>query len=471
MKRSLRPLVLISGILLCAVGHVNGQPVENIPTNPLEGFNAISLFRGLIGMVALIGIAWLFSTNRKAIAWRVVAIGLAIQVTLAIGILSVPFIQSFFAVIGDIFVKVLDYTKAGSTFLLGDLMNTETYGYIFAFQILPTILFFSALTSVLFYLGIIQKVVYALAWLMTKAMRLSGAESLSVAGNIFLGQTESPLLVKAYLERMTKSEILLVMVGGMATVAGGVLAAYIGFLGGEDPELRREFAKHLLAASVMAAPGAVIISKILVPQTEEIDMVVNVSKEKIGTNLLDAMTQGTTEGLNLALNVGAMLLVFFAFIAMFNSVFGWIGELTHLNGIIASATGGKYDGLSLQFVLGYTFAPLMWLIGVASEDITLTGQLLGEKIIASEFVGYTSLAKYQALGPDQGGFINQKSILISTYMLCGFANFASIGIQVGGIGSLAPGRRQLLSKYGLRALLGGTLASLMSAAIAGMILG
>lgn len=446
-------------------------PASSGGAEPLQGFNGSSLLRGMLGMIVLVAIAWVFSTNRKAIAWRVVGIGLAIQLALAIGVLQVPLVQSFFEFVGGLFVKVLDFTKAGSTFLMGDLMDVESYGYIFAFQILPTIMFFSALTSVLFYLGIIQKIVYGLAWFMTKAMRLSGAESLSVAGNIFLGQTESPLLVKAYLEKMTRSEILLVMIGGMATVAGGVLAAYIGFLGGDDPVMRREFAKHLLAASVMAAPGAVVISKILVPQTEGIDREINVSQEKIGSNFLDAMSRGTTEGLYLALNVGAMLLVFFAFIAMFNSFFGWVGDLTGLNAIIADATSGKYDGLSLEFILGYTFAPLMWIIGVASSDITLAGQLLGEKIIASEFVGYTSLAKYKALSPESGGFAFQKSIFMSTYMLCGFANFASIGIQVGGIGSLAPGRRSLLSKYGMRALLGGTLASLLSATIAGMILG
>jgi CNT family concentrative nucleoside transporter len=438
---------------------------------PLQGFNAGSLMRGMLGMVVLVAIAWLFSTNRKAISWRIVGIGLAIQLLLAIGVLQVPIVQMFFEFVGGLFVKVLDFTKAGSTFLMGDLMNVESYGYIFAFQILPTIMFFSALTSVLFYLGIIQKVVYGLAWFMTKTMRLSGAESLSVAGNIFLGQTESPLLVKAYLEKMTRSEILLVMIGGMATVAGGVLAAYIGFLGGEDEVMRREFAKHLLAASVMAAPGAVVISKILIPQTENIDREINVSQEKIGSNFLDAMSRGTTEGLNLALNVGAMLLVFFAFIAMFNSLFGWVGDMTGLNAVIANTTSGKYEVLSLEFILGYTFAPLMWVIGVASSDITLAGQLLGEKIIASEFVGYTSLAKYKALSPEAGGFAFQKSVFMSTYMLCGFANFASIGIQVGGIGSLAPGKRALLSKYGMRALLGGTLASLLSATIAGMILG
>ncbi len=471
LKLFIRSIALIGILMMPEVLCAQGSSIEPARPEPLQGFGAISLFRGMIGMLALVAIAWTFSSNRKAVEWRVVGIGLLIQLALAIGVLQVPFVQFFFAFVGDLFVKVLDYTKAGSTFLLGDLMDTESYGYIFAFQILPTILFFSALTSVLFYLGVIQRIVYALAWLMTRAMRLSGAESLSVAGNIFLGQTESPLMIKAYLERMTRSEILLVMIGGMATVAGGVLAAYIGFLGGDDPELRREFAKHLLAASVMAAPGAVVISKILVPQTENIDREIVVSQEKIGSNFLDAMSKGTTEGLNLALNVGAMLLVFFAFIAMFNSFFGWLGDLSGLNPWIAEATSGKYEGLSLELILGYTLAPLMWLVGVASEDVTLTGQLLGEKIIASEFVGYTSLAKYKLLGPDGGGFAFQKSIFISTYMLCGFANFASIGIQVGGIGSLAPGKRELLSKYGMRALLGGTLASLMSATIAGMILG
>jgi len=472
MNKSLRLLSILL-LLGCSWPTVATAQImdDSLAAAPLDGFSFDSLWRGVLGMTILVGIAWLFSSNRKAISWRIVGIGLSIQLALAIGILQIPVIQSFFEFVGSLFVKVLDFTKAGSTFLMGDLMNVESYGYIFAFQILPTIMFFSALTSVLFYLGIIQKVVYGLAWFMTKTMRLSGAESLSVAGNIFLGQTESPLLVKAYLEKMTRSEILLVMIGGMATVAGGVLAAYIGFLGGEDEIMRREFAKHLLAASVMAAPGAVVISKILVPQTEKIDQEIRVSQEKIGSNFLDAMSRGTTEGLTLALNVGAMLLVFFAFIAMFNSLFGWIGDFTGLNEVIIEATSGKYQGLSLEFILGYLFAPLMWVIGVAGSDITLTGQLLGEKIIASEFVGYTSLAEYKALTPESGGFAFQKSVLMSTYMLCGFANFASIGIQVGGIGSLAPGKRSLLSEYGMRALLGGTLASLLSAAIAGMILG
>jgi len=432
-----------------------------------EGVSLQSILRGLIGMAVILIIAWVFSKNRGAISWRVVIIGLTLQLLLAVGILYVPFIRFFFDITGKIFVKILDFTKEGSTFLFGSLMDMERFGMIFAFQILPTIIFFSALTSLLFYLGIIQKVVYGLAWVMTKAMKISGAESLSVAGNIFLGQTESPLMVKAYLPRMNPSEIMLVMTGGMATLAGGVLAAYIGFLGGDDPVQRLLFAKHLLAASVMAAPGAVVISKMLVPQTDEIDTNIEITRDKVGSNILDAVSNGTTEGLKLAANVAAMLLTFLAFIAFINYIFLKTGQWTGLNEAIASATNGNFDRLSLQFILGYTFAPVMWLIGVAGEDITLLGRLLGEKVIMTEFVGYISLANLK----DAGAFATNKSVIMATYMLAGFANFASIGIQIGGIGSLAPNQRVLLSKFGLRALLAGTLASLMSATIIGAILG
>ncbi|MDX2442170.1 MAG: nucleoside transporter C-terminal domain-containing protein [Bacteroidales bacterium] len=418
-------------------------------------------------MVVLIFIAFVFSTNRKAISWKVVGVGLSIQVLLAVGILYVPIIRKLFEFAGRLFVLVLDFTKAGSEFLFGSLLDMDKMGMIFAFQILPTVVFFAALTSLLFYLGIIQKIVYVLAWLMTKLLKLSGAESLSVAGNIFLGQTEAPLMIKAYLEKMSRSEIFLVMVGGMATLAGGVLAAYIGLLGGNDPVQRIIYAKHLLAASIMAAPGAIVISKIIVPQTEKVDTDVEITQDRFGSNVLDAVSNGTTEGLKLAANIGAMLLVFIAFIAMFNFMMNWIGKVTTLNEIIAESTQGKYNELSLQFVLGYAFSPLMWLIGVAVEDITVVGRLLGEKIILTEFIGYISLAELKATG----GLVHQKSIIMATYMLCGFANFASIGIQIGGIGSLAPGKRVLLSQFGMRALLAGTLASLLSATIIGAILG
>jgi len=435
---------------------------------PSEGFSVSGMIKGITGMIFLIFIAFLFSKNRKAIKWKTVFIGLTAQLLLAIGVLKVDFIQKIFEFFGKIFVKTLDFTMEGSTFLLGDMMNVESFGYVFLFQVLPTVIFFSALTSVLFYLGVIQKFVKALAWALTKLLNISGAESLSVAGNIFLGQTEAPLMIKAYLEKMSKSEILLVMVGGMATVAGGVLAAYIGFLGGEDEVVRLFYAKHLLTASVMAAPGAIVISKILYPQTEKINTEVHVSQEKIGSNLLDAIANGTTEGLKLAANVGAMLLVFVAFIAMINFGFEKIGTIGQINNWISLNT--SYEQLSLEFILGYTFSPLMWLIGVAKEDMALMGQLLGIKLAVSEFIGYMQLAELKDI-TNLIHFKYEKSIIMATYMLCGFANFASIGIQIGGIGSLAPGQRKNLSEFGFLALIGGTLASLLSATFAGMIIG
>lgn len=443
------------------------QAADQVITTMTTDISGSSVLRGILGILVLFAIAYLFSLNRKAINWKVIGIGLIIQLVIAFSILYIPFVQSIFDFFGRLFTLVLDFTKVGTEFLFGSFLDTSTYGYIFAFQILPTIIFFSALTSVLFYLGVIQKIVWGLAWLMTKALKLSGTESLSVAGNIFLGQTEAPLMIKAYLPKMNNSEMFLVMVGGMATVAGGVLAAYIGFLGGDDPVQRLLFAKHLLTASVMAAPGAIVISKILVPQTEKINTDVEISMEKIGSNILDAMSNGTSEGLKLAANVGAMLLVFFAFIAMINYVFFKVGDWTSLNILVENITNGQYTQFDLKFILGYGLAPLMWLIGVPSPDITLVGQLLGEKIIASEFVGYTSLAEFKSTGALSSG----KSIIMATYMLCGFANFASIGIQIGGIGGLAPNKRQFLSKYGMRALLAGTLASLLSATIVGMIMG
>lgn len=448
---------------------------ENIPQQasaeiiPNQGFTITTLLRGALGMAALIFISFLFSSNRRAINWKTVGIGLSLQILIAIGVLKVRFIQYLFDQVGSIFVNILDFTRAGSQFLFeGLVVDMDTFGYIFAFQVLPTIIFFSALTSVLYYLGVIQVVVKWMAWLLSKTLGISGAESLSVAGNIFLGQTEAPLLIKAYLEKMNKSEILLVMIGGMATVAGAVLAAYIGFLGGDDPELRLIFAKHLLAASVMAAPGAIVISKILYPQTEKVNTEVEVSSEKIGANILDAIANGTTEGLKLALNVGAMLLVFVAFIAMMNGILGWIGDVTTFNNWIAA--NSPYETFSLEAILGTVFAPLMWLIGVANEDIMLMGQLLGIKLAASEFVGYIQLADLKNVASGVH-FTYNKSVIMATYMLCGFANFASIGIQIGGIGSLAPGQRKVLSSFGMKAVLGGSLASLLSATIAGMILG
>ena len=436
---------------------------------PSEGFTMESFGRGVLGMVVILLIAFLFSSNRRAINWRTVGIGLSIQLLLAIGILKVGFIQKAFDFAGSVFVLILDFTKARSQFLLGNLLDTNTFGYIFVFQVLPTIIFFSALTSLLFYLGVIQIVVRGMAWALSKLLNISGAESLSVTGNIFLGQTEAPLMIKAYLSKMTRSEILLVMIGGMATVAGGVMAAYIQYLGGDDPEMRLLFARHLLAASVMPAPGAIVVSKILCPQTEQFSNDSHVSMENVGSNVLDAIANGTTEGLKLAANVAAMLLVFVAMIAMINYIFHQIGYIKDLNGFISANTPYK-EGLSLEMILGTIFSPVMWLIGIAKEDVMLMGQLLGVKLASSEFVAYTQLGILKDMA-SQPHLMYNKSIMIATYMLCGFANFASIGIQIGGIGALAPNQRKTLSEFGLKAVLGGSLASLMSATIAGMIIG
>ncbi|WP_026474414.1 NupC/NupG family nucleoside CNT transporter [Alkaliflexus imshenetskii] len=467
----MKKIASLALLLICFTSVLSAQPIllSNALVPQSAGLTLHSIFRGLIGMIAILGLAWLFSTNRRAINWRVVATGLGIQLVLALSILYVPFVQYMFDFVGRGFVKILSFTEAGTEFLFSSFATGEIESPLlnFAISILPTIIFFSAITSVLFYFGIIQKVVYFLALGMTKLMRLSGAESLSVAGNIFLGQTESPLMIKAYLEKMNRSEMLLVMAGGMATLAGGVLAVYIKVLGGGDPVQELVYAKHLLAASIMAAPGVVVIAKMLLPQTEAIQKEVEVSRDRIGKNILDAISNGTTEGVRLAVNVAGMLLVFIAFIAMVNFVFFKMGDWTGLNQVIADATNGSYSGLTLQFILGYAFAPLMWLLGVHAQDMDLVGRVLGEKIIMTEFIGYVSLGDMKQAGV----FFQEKSIIMATYILCGFANFASIGIQIGGIGALAPAKRVLLSQLGMKALLAGTLASLLSATIVGMILG
>lgn len=460
--------ISLAALFLLSIFSTNAQETIQNTLIDNQGFTTTSLWRGVLGMVSLLLISYLLSSNRKAINWKTVGAGITAQLLIGIGVLKVPFVQRIFEFVGGIFTSILDFTAAGSQFLFGGLMNIDSYGFIFVFQILPTIIFFSALTSLLFYLGVIQIIVKGLALVLTKLLKISGAESLSVAGNIFLGQTEAPLMIKAYLERMNRSEILLVMIGGMATVAGGVLAAYIGFLGGNDPVLRLQYAKHLLAASVMAAPGAIVISKMLYPQTEEINTDVKVSQEKIGSNILDAIANGTTEGLKLAANVAAMLLVFVALIAMLNGILGWVGSITHLNVLVTEYT--PYQQFSLESILGTIFAPLMWLIGVAREDMMLMGQLLGVKLAASEFVGYIQLAELKNMA-NITHLTYSKSVIMATYMLCGFANFASIGIQIGGIGSLAPGQRKTLSEFGLKAVIGGSIASLLSATIAGMIIG
>jgi concentrative nucleoside transporter, CNT family len=428
-------------------------------------FNAV--LRGILGMLVLVGILFLLSSNKKAIPWKLVFSGIGIQIFFAICILKVPFIASGFDYVSNFFVLVLDFTKQGSLFVFGNLLDTKTFGFVFAFQILPTILFFSALTSLFYYLGILQKIVYGLAWLLGKTMKISGAENLSTAANIFLGQTEAPLMIKPFLEKMTRSEMLCIMVGGMANTAGGVLASYVGFLGGDDPVQQLFFAKHLLAASVMSAPATLVISKMLIPQTEEIDEKLELSKDKLGANVLEAIANGTTDGLKLAVNVAAMLIVFIALMAMVNYVLkDVIGDATGLNAWVYNISNHRYEGFTLQAILGYLCSPITYAIGVCKEDMLLVGQLLGEKTVLNEFNAYISMSGMKA----GGMFHENKSIIMSTYILSGFANFASIGIQIGGIGSLAPNKRSMLSELGIKALIGGTIASLFTATIVGMLI-
>ena len=428
------------------------------------GLSFMSVFRGIIGIMSLILLTFLFSGNRKKIDWGLVIKGTILQIIIAILVLKVPFVEAAFDFVSRLFIKVISFTDKGTEFLFASFDSGTIMSPMltFAIKVLPTIIFFSALMSIFYYLGIVQKLVYVFAWIMKKFMKLSGAESLAAAGNVFLGQTESPLLVKPYLMGMTKSELMCLMTGGMATIAGGVLAAYVIFLGGNDPVEQAFFAKHLLTASIISAPAAIVAAKILIPEEEEIDENIKVTKDKIGANLLEAIANGTTDGLKLAVNVGAMLLVFIALMAFGNYVLGWIGHHTHLNEIIAANTPYQ-DGLSFQFILGYIGAPIVWLMGVESGDMVLVGELLGQKTVLNEFVAYPRLGELKASGK-----LSEKSVIIATYMLCGFANFASIGIQIGGIGSLVPSRKGLLSKLGMRALLGGTVASLLTAAIVGM---
>lgn len=432
---------------------------------PMETFS--HLWRGLLGIAAFIGIACLCSENRRAIPWRLVGAGFLFQVACGVLVLRVDFVRSTVDAVGNMFVAILDFNRAGSQFLFGSLVtDTKSFGYLFAFNVLPTIVFFSALTSLLFYLGILQRIVLAFAWMMSRTMKLSGAESLSASANIFLGQTEAPLLIKPYLEGMSRSEMLAVMVGGMANIAGAVLVAYIGMLGGEDPVQRLLFAKHLITASIMSAPASLYIAKIMIPQTAEVDQTLVIPKEKIGANALEAVANGTTDGVKLAVNVGAMLLVFTAFIALFNAVLasglgGWSG----LNAWIAGHTGGRYAELSLQYIMGVVFAPVAWLMGIDPGSLTTAGQVIGEKTILNEFYAYGTLGKLI-----QGGSLpDVRAQVILTYALCGFANIASIGILIGGISTLAPNQRSTLARLGVKALIGGSLCCFIGASIAGIL--
>ncbi|WP_186756807.1 NupC/NupG family nucleoside CNT transporter [Echinicola salinicaeni] len=422
--------------------------------------------RGIIGVIALLAVAVLFSANRRAVDWRLVGIGVGLQAIFGFLITKVEFVEKVFASISGAFVKLLSFAQAGAIFLFGDLA-TDSFGTIFAFQVLPTIIFFSTVSAGLYYLGVLQKIVFGIAWVMSKTMRLSGAESLSAAGNIFLGQTEAPLLVRPFIPTMTKSELMCLMTGGMATIAGGVLAAYVAFLGGDSLEEQSRFASYLLGASIMNAPAAIVMSKIIIPETnkEGLNDKLQVSDEEMGVNLIDAMSIGAADGLKLALNVGGMLLAFIAVIAAINYLLeGVIGDWTGINAYIASATSGQFQGFSLEYILGQVFRVFAWLMGVEWQDTLQVGSLLGQKTVINEFVAYSGLAEMKEVGS-----LSAKSIVIATYALCGFSNFSSIAIQVGGIGSIAPNQQGALSLLGMRALLGATLACMMTATIAGIL--
>jgi CNT family concentrative nucleoside transporter len=426
---------------------------------------------GLFGLAVLVFIAFLFSNNRRAISWKLVLTGIGLQIAFAALVLKVPLGRDVFDALATGFVKLLDFVNVGSAFIFGSFMDTSKFGFVFAVQVLPTIIFFASLTGVLYHLGIMQQVVKGMAWLITKVMNVSGAETTSVCASVFIGQTEAPLTVKPYLERMTESELMTVMIGGMAHIAGSVMAAYVGLLGGDDPVQRQFFAKHLLTASVMAAPATLMLAKILIPETGEplTRGTIRLEVEKTTANVIDAAATGAADGLRLALNVGAMLLAFIALIALLNAPLEWLG--THEWGAAGSslnawlsASAGHPIAFSLQTLFGWILAPLAWLIGVPWQDAALVGSFIGEKIVINEFVAYVDMAQ----NLDR---LQEHSRLIATYALCGFANFSSIAIQIGGIGGLAPSRRADLARFGLRAVLGGSIATFMTATIAGVLEG
>lgn len=423
--------------------------------------------RGVLGIAFLIGVAFLFSRSKRSIDWRLVGIGICLQIFFGLMITKVGFVASMFDWISKKFVDFLSFSSDGARFLFGDFLLDAggSAGFIFAFQVLPTIIFFSTVSAALYYLGVLQKIVYGIAWIMARTMRLSGPESLSAAGNIFLGQTEAPLLVRPFVPKMTNSELMCLMTGGMATIAGGVLAGYVAFLGGDDPAEQARYAAYLLSASIMNAPAAIVISKILIPETnkEKVNSDLTVSGENLGVNLFDAMSRGASDGLKLALNVGGMLLAFIAVIAAVNSFLtGVVGDLTGLNTFVAESTDGRFSGFSLEYILGQIFRVFALAMGVEWNDTLAVGSLLGQKTVINEFVAYLGLADMV-----EAKVLSPKSVVIATYALCGFSNFSSIAIQIGGIGSMAPNQQGSLSKLGLRALLGATLACMMTATIAG----
>ena len=429
----------------------------------------MDFIRAFFGLLFLVFVAWLFSTDRKSINWRLIGGGLLLQLAFGILITQVGFVSVAFSFASKFFVKVIDFTNEGTEFLFGGMLTTDQFGFVFALKVLPTIIFFSTMSTGLYYLGILQKIVYGFAWIMSKTMKLSGAESLSAAGNIFLGQTEAPLLVRPFIPKMSKSELMCLMTGGMATIAGGVLAGYVAFLGGDDVAEKTKYATFLLSASVMNAPAAIVMAKVLIPERnyDNLDRHLKLTEEKTGVNLIDAFARGASDGLKLALNVGAMLLAFIAIIAAFNFILkDFIGEITGLNEWVIQYTGGIFDGFSLQFILGNVFRVFAFMMGVDWIDTLQVGSLLGQKTVINEFVAYLDLSKMKTAGS-----LNDKSLVIATFSLCGFSNFSSIAIQIGGIGGMAPERQGDISKMGLRALLGASLATMLTGTIAGALLG
>jgi CNT family concentrative nucleoside transporter len=431
----------------------------------------VSLLHGAVGLAVLVGLAWALSTDRRSVEWKLVLTGLGLQLAFAVLVLKVPLGREVLDAIASGFVRLLSYVDVGVRFVFGGFADRSRYGFVFALHALPTIVFFASLTNVLYHLGVMQRVVMGMAWLMTKVLDVSGAETTAVCANVFVGQAEAPLTIRPYLEGLTESELMTVMIGGMAHVAGSVMGAYVGLLGGDDPGQRQFFAKHLLTASIMAAPATMVLAKILVPETGEPATrgKVVLDREPGAENVIDAAASGAADGMRLALTVGAMLLAFVALIALVNAPLQWLGEVRVGGGSIndaltAAVGGGRPIELSMQALLGGLLAPVAWLIGVPWHDAPVVAGFIGEKIVVNEFVAYVDLSKHL-------GDLGAHSRVIATYALCGFANFSSIAIQIGGIGGLAPGRRGDVARLGLRAVLGGSLATLMTATIAGVVTG
>lgn len=449
----------------------------------------VTILRGILGICLVIGIAFLFSNNKRKISWRLVGIGLGIQLVLAIFVihgdtfLALPYVGWLLGFpklvinwLGNAVISLLSFIAAGSEFVFNGLGipvgKSGSMGFFFAFQVLPTIIFFAALTSVLYYFGILQVVVRGMAYIMARLMGTSGAESLSNTANIFIGQTEAPILIRPYLASMTNSELFTIMVGGMATVAGGVMASYIQILGTALAEAKGiplqtaqlEFAVHLITASVMAAPASLVISKILFPETEEPQTkgTVKVEVEKDASNVIEAAANGTSDGLKLALNVGAMLIVFIAFIYLLNYVLGEVGSLVGINEWLKAKFGHP---LSMELMLGLLLKYIAIGIGVPVKDALNFGSLFGTKVVLNEFVAYIGLADLI-----KSGVLTQKGITMATFALCGFANFSSIGIQLGGISPMAPHRKKDIAALGLKAVLGGSLVTLLTATLAGVLI-